>query len=173
MVTRMRAPLREHPVDLLGGLLGVGEGDHRRGVEATVAAVEAPVLVEPVVERAEGGVERGHVALERLLHADAERGEQQRAVHPLLVEQLEPRVTVPVAGVLGDRVEVAEHRLHVEAALVLAAEVVLQRAGLGDRVEGGVRDELVDLPGHQQALLAVHLGPLHAPLLHRRGRCGG
>ena len=86
------------------------------GVEAAVAAVEAPVLVEPRVEGGEGGVERGHVVLERLLHPDAERGEEQGAVHALLVEQRHACVTGAVAGVLGDRVEVAEHRLHVDAA---------------------------------------------------------
>ena len=50
---------------------------------------------------------------------------------------------------------------------LLAPEVVLEAARLGDRVERGVRDELVDLAAHQQALLAVDVGPLHAPLGHR------
>ena len=55
-----------------------------------------------------------------------------------------PGVAVAVAGVVGDRLEVAEHRLEVDAVVVAAAEVVLEAARLGDRVEGGVRDELVD-----------------------------
>jgi hypothetical protein len=111
-------------------------------------------------------VQRTDVVLQRLLHPDAERGEQQRAVHALLVEQLHASVTIAVGGVRVERLQVAEHGLHVQAALVLAPEVGLERAGLGDRVEGRVRDELVDLPAHQQALFAVHLGPLHAALLH-------
>ena len=99
------------------------------GVEPAVAAVEAPVVVEPLVERIEGGVQRGEVVLEGLLHADAERREQQRTVHALLVEQLQPGVAVAVAGVLADRVEVAEHRLQVDALVVAAPEVVLEAAG--------------------------------------------
>jgi hypothetical protein len=153
----------------LGGRrVRVGQSDHRRGVEPTVAAVVAPVVVEPLVERLEGGVEGRDVVLERLLHAHAEGGEQQGAIHPLLVEQVDPGVTVAVAGVLGDRRELAEHRLQVHATLVATPEVRLKAAGLGDRIEGGVRDELVDLPAHEEPLLAADVGPLHAPLGHRR-----
>ena len=111
----MRAPASSTRSHLGLGQRRVGEGDHRRGVEPAVAPVEAPVVVEPAVERLERGVQRGHVAPQRLLHADAERREQQGAVQPLLVEQPHPGVAVAVAGVLGDRVEVAEHRLEVEA----------------------------------------------------------
>ncbi len=156
----------QHPVDLGGGPVGVGEGDHRRGVEPAVAPVEAPVVVEPAVEGGEGGVQGGHVAGQRLLHADAQRGEQQRAVHPLLVEQRQAGVALAVAGVPCDRLQLAEHGLHVEALGVAAPEVVLEAAGRGDGVEGGVGDELVDPPAHQEAPLAADVGPLHAPLGH-------
>ena len=67
---------------------------------------------------------------------------------------------------VGDRLQVAEHLLEVDAGLVAAPEVVLEAARPGDRVERGVGDELVDLPAHQQAPLAADLGPLHAPLGH-------
>ncbi len=156
----------EHPGHLGHGPVGVGEGDHRRRVEPAVAPVEAPVLVEPRVERGERGVEGGDVAPQRLLHADAEGGEQQRAVHALLVEQGHPGIAVAVAGVAIDGLQLAEHRLEVEPVLVAAPEVVLEAARPGDGVEGGVGDELVDLPGHQQPALAADVGPLHAPLGH-------
>ena len=57
------------------------------------------------------------------------------------------------------RLEVAEQRVHVLAPRVAAAEVLVERAGLGDRVERRVRDEPVDLPADEQALLAVDLAP--------------
>ena len=157
----------EHAPDLGGGQVGVGQRDHGCRVQAAVASVEAPVLVEPSVEGGEGGVQRWHVVLERLLHPDAERGEQQRAVHALLVEELQAGVAVAVARVVGDRLELAEHRLEVDPVLVATAEVVLEAAGLGDGIEGRVRDELVDPAADEQAPLAVDLGPLHAPLGHR------
>jgi hypothetical protein len=157
----------EDPPHLGSGQVGVGERDHRGGVDSAVAPVEAPVLVEPLVEGAERGVQRGHVAPQGLLHADAERGEEQRTVHPLLVEQPQAGSAVAVGGVVVERLELAEHRLQVEAGLVAPPEVVLEAAGLGDRVERGVRDELVDLPADEQPLLAAYLGPLHAPLGHR------
>src|SRR5690606_15054183 len=47
-----------------------------------------------------------------------------------------------------------------------AAEVVDQRAGFGHRVERRVRDEPVDLAADEEPLLAVDLGPAHAPALH-------
>ena len=82
-------------------------------------------------------------------------------------------VAVAITGMLVDRVEVTEHRLQVEAVLVATVEVVLHRARGGDGIEGRVGDEVVDLPGDEEAPLAVHVGPLHAPLGHGRGRCGG
>ncbi len=41
--------------------------------------------------------------------------------------------------------------------------VIHQRAGLPDRIEGGVRDEVVERPADQEALLAADLDPLGDP----------
>ena len=46
------------PRRLGGGPLGIGQRQHGSGVQATVAPVEAPVVVEPPVERLERGVQR-------------------------------------------------------------------------------------------------------------------
>jgi hypothetical protein len=167
MVTRMRAPGVEHSRRLGHRFAGVGEGDHRRRVEPAVAPVEAPVLVEPGVEGRERSVEGGDVAPQRLLHPDPQGGEQQRAIQTLLVEEGHPGVAVAIAGVAIDGIQLAEHRLEVEPVVVAAPEVVLEAARPGDRVEGGVGDELVDLPAHQQPALTADVGPLHAPLGHR------
>ena len=51
---------------------------------------------------------------------------------------------------------------------IAAAEVLVEAARLGHRVEGRVGDEPVDLAAHQQPLAAVDLGPLHGPLGHGR-----
>ena len=157
----------QQPLQFGRGHLGVGEGEHRNRVDAAVA-VEAPVLVEPGVERAEGGVEGFEVALEGLLHAHALGGEQQHRLQALLVHQLHPGVAVAEAGMVVEGVELAEHGRDVAALQVAAPEVVLEAARLGDRVEGRVGDELVDLAGHHEPLAAVDGGPLHAALLHRR-----
>ena len=156
----------EHPGDLGLGQRGIGERDHGRRVQPAVPAVETPVVVQPAVERRERRVEGGNVTPERLLHPDTERGEQQRPLEALLVEETDPGGAVLVPGMVGERVELAEHRLQVEALGVAATEVVLEAAGAGDRVERRVGDELVDPAAHQQPPLAVDLGPLHAPLAH-------
>ena len=131
-------------------------------------AVEAPVLVEPGIERAESSMQCGNVALEGFLHAHALGGEQHHRLQALPVHQLDTGGTVAEAGMVVERVKLAEHLRDVAAFEVAAPEVVLQAAGLGDRVEGGVRDELVDLAAHHEALFAVDGGPLHAALAHGR-----
>ncbi|MEZ5168856.1 MAG: hypothetical protein R2695_21105 [Acidimicrobiales bacterium] len=114
-------------------------------------------------------MQRGNVVLERLLHPDALGREQQHPLEPLLIHQFETGRSVPVAGVVRQRVELAEHLAEVHPAVdVLATEVVLEAPGFGHRVEGGVRDELVDPAADQEPPLAVDLGPLHAALLHLR-----
>ena len=67
---------------------------------------------------------------------------------------------------VAQRVEVAEELTHALALGVAAAEVLVERPRLGDRVPRRVRDEPVDLPADEQALLAVDLGPLHGALRH-------
>ena len=151
----------EHPLQLGHGLVDVGEREVGRG-EDPLLVVEAPVLVEPAVERAERGTRRGKVVAQRLFHADTERGEEQRAVDALLVHHLQPDVAVAVGGV--GRFEVAEQLDDARAALVVPAEVLLETARLGEVAERGVRDEPVHATTDEQARLAVDLGPLHRPL---------
>ena len=69
--------------------------------EDAVLVVEAPVVVEPAVERPEGGVGGLGVAEQRLLHADAERREQEAGLDPLAVEDLQAGLGVAVLRVDG------------------------------------------------------------------------
>ncbi len=103
-------------------------------------------------------MQRVGIVQQRLLDADAERGEQEARLDALRVHQLRPGFGLAVRGV--DRLELAERGTDVVAGL-LASEVVVEAARSGDRVEGGVRDELEDLPVEDHAPLAADLGPLH------------
>ena len=80
----------------------------------------------------------------------------------MFVHQRQPRVAVAVRGT--DRLQFTEQRVQVRASWVAAAEVLVQRAGLADRVERRVGDEPVDLAADEQPLLAVELGPLNGAL---------
>ncbi len=156
----------KNPVDLGHGAVGVGQGDHGRGEQPTVP-VESPVLVQPGIEGGKRRLKGRSVVLECLLHTNPEGGKEEGRLQALVVHYGKSGGWVPELWVLGDRVEVAEHGGQVQALSVAAPEVVLEAARAGDRVEGGIRDELVDPAAHQQALLSVHLCPLHAPLGHR------
>ena len=140
---------------------------HGRAEDALLVG-EAPVLLQPPVEGPERGEQRGRVVEQRLLHADAEGGKEDRAAHALLVHQLQTGVAVAVLGVVAHRVEVAEELPDPLALGVAAAEVLVERARLRDGVEGRVGDEAVDLAADEQPLLAVDLTPLHRALGHAR-----
>jgi hypothetical protein len=71
-------------------------------------------------------------------------------------------VAVPVFRPNG--LQLAEQDAGIGALGITAAEVLVHDPGRRDRVEGGVRDELVHLAPHQQVGLAVQLRPLHGPL---------
>jgi hypothetical protein len=101
---------------------------------------------------------------ERLLHPDAQRGEEDGPFHALVVHDLQAGVAVLVLGMVGQPVEVAEQLGRVSAFRVAAPEVLVERARPGDRIPRRVRDEPVDATGHQQAFPAVHRRPLHGPL---------
>jgi hypothetical protein len=77
----------------------------------------------------------------------------------LRVEQRDARVAVAIRRI--DRIELAEQRADVLPLRVPPAEVLVEDAGPGHGIEGRVRDEAVDLPAHEQALLAVDHRPLH------------
>ena len=102
--------------------------------------------------------------LQRVLDADAERREQQRAGEALLVHHLQARLAVAVLR--AQRLELAE-RLDDRLLLRVAAVPVVQRAGLGHRVEGRVGDVGVDRAAHEQPAPAVDVGPPHAPVAQR------
>jgi hypothetical protein len=131
------------PLQFLDRLLDDGQRDHRRGEDA-VLVVEAPHLVQPLVEGVDDDVDRERVVGEPLLDEAGQRREHQRPVEAQLVHLLQPR-----RG-LEERRD-GLHRLTEEFALALAVrvaelEVLLPGAGLGDDREGGVRDVVADLP---------------------------
>ena len=68
------------------------------------------------------------------------------------------RVAIAVLG--PDPLPVAQELERI-ASLGIAAEVVVHRAGLGHRIEGGVHDRVAHAPADHVVLAAVDLGPLH------------
>ena len=90
----------EAPLELAHGAVEVGQGQERDGEDA-VAVGEAPVVVEPAVERPEDLDRCLDVRLHRTLHADALRREQPRRFDPLGVHAGETGVTVEPLGVRG------------------------------------------------------------------------
>ena len=68
---------------------------------------------------------------------------------------------VGVAVLRGDRLTITQE-LEWVAPVGVAPEVVVHRAGLGDRIERGVRDRVADAPADDVILPPVDLGPLHA-----------
>ena len=153
----------ERPFELAHRAVDVDERDVRRR-EQPLLVRKAPVFVQPAVEGAERSAQRLGIALERLLHADAERGEHEHPLEALGIHQRDARVAVAIGGV--DRLEIAEHLADALAVGVAAAEVVVETTGLRDRIEGRIGDEAVDLSGDEQALAAAHDAPLHRAALH-------
>ena len=151
----------EGGLQLAHGVVRVDERDVRGGEDA-VPVVEAPVLVQPAVEGPEGGHERRRVVDQRLLHAHAERREEEGGLEALGVHDLQAGVAVAVGGV--DRVQLAEQVGHSGGLGVAAPEVLVERPRLADRVERRVRDEPVDLAADQEALAPVDRRPLHGAL---------
>ena len=103
--------------------------------------------------------------LMQLLVEDAERREQPHAFEAELVELGDTRVAVAVLG--RDRLAFAQELVRLQLVRV-AAEVVVHRAGLGDRVERGVDDRVAHDAADDVVLAPVHLAPLHAARLHLR-----
>ena len=134
-----------------------------QGGEQALLVGEAPVVVEPAVEGPKSGGDGPYVVFQAGLHAHAQGGEHEAPAQPLGVHEGQALVAVSVGR--ADGVELAEGLAHV-AGRGLGPEVLVEDAGLGHRVEGGVGDEPVDAPGHDQPLLAPDVGPLHAALGH-------
>ena len=145
----------------------VEDGDRRRRVQALLVH-EAPVVVEPLVERAEDLVGDRHLGRVEALDAHREGREQERPLQALLVHHPEPRVALLV--VVGQRLQLAVpgrvHRAAAGALVVLRQllEPLVERAGLGDRVERGVRHHrLHDVAEEEVAPLALR-HPAHEAL---------
>jgi hypothetical protein len=130
--------------------------------------VDAPVLVGPAVEGPEGGVGRVDVVHQRLLHAHGEGREHEAAGHALGVHHLEAGVSVAVGG--ADGLERAERAPDVVGRRP-AAEVVVEAARAGHRVELRVRDEPVDLARHHEPGAAVDLAHCMVRLAMPGSRC--
>ena len=89
-ITTTRRARLERVLDLGLGPSRVLQADVRRR-EDPLAVVERPVVVHPLVERVEHRVQRVGIVEQRLLHADAERREQEAAGEALRVHELDAR----------------------------------------------------------------------------------
>ncbi len=162
-ITIMRAPRPTAHSSSPIGPVEIGERDVRRG-EDLVLVREAPVVVEPAVERGERLRDREHVLAEQLLVEDAERREQPDRLEAELFELGDARVAVAVLG--RDRLALAQELARL-LAVGVAAEVVVHRAGFGDRVERRVDDRVAHPSADHVVLAAVDLAPLHAATAER------
>ena len=149
--------LVECPLELFDGPAHVGERDVGRREDA-VLVVEAPVFFEPTVEGAERDPDGLGIVDEQLFVEHAEGREQPDRLETELVEHRDARVAVAVLG--PDGLALGEHLDRV-LALGVAAEVVVQRAGLGDRGERRVHHGVAHAPADDVVLAAVDLAPLH------------
>ena len=164
-------PVVEAPVQLLDRLVDVRQRQER-DPEDPIAVGEAPVLLEPPVERAQD-VDRGlDVGLHRALHADALRREQPRALDALLVHAAEARVTVVPLRVLRRHLArelVAHARLGAPA-----GEVVVQRARPRAQMDvTGPRDDRVESLAERVPRLAVDVDQRHSAVRELRVAVSG
>ena len=152
-------PLVQRPGHLVASGLGIDQAEIRRG-EDPALVIETPVVEHPSVERVEDAAGRFGIAEQRLLHPDTQRGEHEATLDVLAIHELEARTGLSVGGT--DRIELAERSADVGGRR-LPAEVCVEAAGPGHRIELRIGDEAVDLPAHHQPGAAPDLGPLHAP----------
>ena len=73
----------QHELDFLDGLVRIGQRDDRRRDDPAVGPVEAPVLVEPQVERVHRRHRRVDVVLERLLDTAGEGRQHEHRLEVL------------------------------------------------------------------------------------------
>ena len=145
--------LVERPLQLAHGLVDVGQRDVRRGEDA-VPVRHAPVLGQPPVEGAEEEDHGARVVLERLLVQHAERGEEPHLGQVLGVHGGEAGVAVAILG--ADRLGLAHELVH-GPAVGVAPEVVDQRSGRRDRVEGRIGHGPADPAAQRVVAPAVDL----------------
>ncbi len=137
-----------------------------------VGAIEAPVLVEPQVERVHRRHGRVDVVFESFLDTAGERRQHEHGFEVLLVQDLHPRIAVLVLGMVGQPVDLHQRR-RIDTLGDLTAEQQVQAARLDDRVERRVRDELVDDATHDGER-ALALGEhLHAAAFELLGQVAG
>jgi hypothetical protein len=141
---------------------------HIRGGEDPFLVRKAPIFVHPPVERLERRQECRHVVDERLLHADPEGGQEDRALYPLGIHQRQSGIAILVLGVLRQRVQIAEKLGRVRPLWVTASEVLVQSSWFGHRVPGRVGNETVDPTTYEQPLPSIDHRPLHGPFAELR-----
>ncbi|WP_261901134.1 hypothetical protein [Mycobacterium marinum] len=151
----------QRPLELPHGVIRYAQRDVWGG-ENPFLIGESPVLLHPANEGVEGRRRGLPVGQQRLLHPDPEGGQHDAALHALFVHGRQPSVAVTVFG--ANRLQVAEQCVEVGASGIAAAEVLVERAGLADRVEGRIRDEPVYPAPDDQPRSAVQLGPLDGTL---------
>ena len=137
---------RQHPLQLLDGLLDDRQGDDRRREDPSLV-VERPVLVHPLVEGVDDGVGGLGVVAEALLDQAGQRRPQEDAVDALLVHELQPGTGLTEGGQRDDGL--AKDLAGRFPLGVAPLEVLLLGPGSRHLLEGRVGDVVADAPLHR------------------------
>jgi hypothetical protein len=129
--------------------------------------IEAPVLVQPLIEGAERGAQCSHVFFQRLFIEDAQGRKEPGAFEALLVHPRDSRIAVHVLG--RHRLERGADQLDARHAARVAAEELAQDARLGDGIEGGVSGTVDPAADHLILPPAFDFHPLDASGPHAAG----
>ena len=100
-----------------------------------VGTVEAPVFVQPQIERVHRRHGRLDVVLEGFLDTARESRQHEHGFEVLLVQKLQPGIAILVLGMVGQPVDLHQ-RGRVHAFGDFTAEQQIQATGFDDRVEG-------------------------------------
>ncbi len=152
----------DRPLQLLDRLLDDRQGDDRGG-ENAVLIVEAPDLIEPLIQRMDQDVDGDRVVAQPLLEQAGQRREHQGAVQAQLVHLLQ-------AWARLEKRRDRAHRLTEQLALALAVrvaelEVLLPGARAGDDLEGRVGNVVADLAADRDLGAPVDLHVLDVVLV--------
>ena len=155
----------DHPLELGDALVDHARVDDGRREDAALVVV-APLLVEPLVEGADGDLCQDRVVDEPLLDEARQRREHERGGDALLVEQRQPGAGLTEGGDAGHRLA---GQLAQRASLRVVAGVEGHvRAGPGDDLERGVGDELGEPVAHDELLAAAQLDEPDEAAMRRR-----
>ena len=161
----MRAPRSSSESTSARRGLGVGEREHRRGDDAALV-VEAPVLLEPAVERGRGSPSwpgcRRAAPPRRRTRASGTAARAPRPCSSITARRWSRSWYSARSG------STCMSDARVDALGDLAAEERIEAARHDDRVEGRVRDEPVHLAAHQQLHPLAVLHRLHAAVAELR-----